>query len=328
MHRCALGSEKCARLAGFMSSNIVRWIKSPGSGNMRDTLGPAQFPQALDMARLKHELSNGTCLSPAVVEGLATVLQKKLHAFHYFELQLVRRQRCSSMHGLCSGELPVCIVAVCARLTAWSQVTLLPSCSRRFESVASRCQRALRPTTLRRVLRWRLRRWHWRRGCCGTGCRTGCTRASARPPTRSPRTWTSRTSNALLGRCAKRFSANVCCHKSDTDTKRGALEGPLFSATRVTAHCTLLHLGCAPAYTPSPPHREGGRRPLLVQHTCMHACDLRHVLEQSAESDAADAAPGGRPTCPHGCATPTGSASGGSTTSCRSCGRRLLRPPQ
>ena len=95
-----------------MSSNIVRWIKSPGSDNMRDTLGPAQFPQALDMARLKHELINGTCLSPAVVEGLATVLQKKLHAFHYFELQLVRSHQCSSKR-VQSGEQHVCCVVVC-----------------------------------------------------------------------------------------------------------------------------------------------------------------------------------------------------------------------
>ncbi len=123
------------RCAGFMSSNIVRWIKSPGSGNMRDTLGPAQFPQGLDMARLKHELSNGTCLSPAAVEGLASVLQKKLHAFHFFELQLVRRQQRSStacavwraagMHCGC-----------CAQVNTWGQVALLPSCLRRFESAA------------------------------------------------------------------------------------------------------------------------------------------------------------------------------------------------
>lgn len=55
---------------------------------MRDSLGPAQFPQPLDMARLKEQMSNATCVPPAAVDGLLQVLQRKLHAFHFFELNL------------------------------------------------------------------------------------------------------------------------------------------------------------------------------------------------------------------------------------------------
>ena len=77
----------------FMSSGLVRnWIKSSSKTDaMRDSLGPAQFQPTVSLARLRESLSNETCVPPSAVDSLASVLQKKLHSFHLFELQLVRQ---------------------------------------------------------------------------------------------------------------------------------------------------------------------------------------------------------------------------------------------
>ena len=80
-------------IAGFMSSGLVRnWVKSSLNNEaMRDTLGPAQFQQPASLAQLRESLSNETCVPPSAVDSLASVLQQKLHSFHFFELQLVRQ---------------------------------------------------------------------------------------------------------------------------------------------------------------------------------------------------------------------------------------------
>lgn len=67
------------------------WIKSSSKTAMRDSLGPAQFQQPVSLARLRESLSSETCVPPSAVDSLASVLQKKLHSFHFFELQLVRQ---------------------------------------------------------------------------------------------------------------------------------------------------------------------------------------------------------------------------------------------
>ena len=89
----------------FMSSGLVRnWIKSSSQTDaMRDSLGPAQFQQPVSLARLRESLSNETCVPPSAVDSLASVLQKKLHSFHFFELQLVRQgsNRWLHLHSCC-----------------------------------------------------------------------------------------------------------------------------------------------------------------------------------------------------------------------------------
>ncbi|KAK9843817.1 hypothetical protein WJX81_007480 [Elliptochloris bilobata] len=90
LDRACVAAITLLQLSGFMSSNLVRWIRSPPEthGAMRDTLGAAQFPQPVNLARLRDGLSNGTCVPPAAVDSLASVLEEKLHSFHFFELNL------------------------------------------------------------------------------------------------------------------------------------------------------------------------------------------------------------------------------------------------
>lgn len=84
----------------------------------------------------------------------------------------------------------------------------------------------------------------------------------------------SRTSSALLGRCAfVRVTLVVTrATRAGREAPRAVVNvpraGSLFSAVRVGLF-TLLHYECASA---SIPNSQGSRRPLLASQPCMHAC--------------------------------------------------------